>query len=282
MVSKKYLFSLFGLASMVCLGSAICIGTSADAGLTLVSHSGIQSVLNSATINPGVSESHNDVRFFLRQFKFAHESLHVLPLSFVSLSRSTKRASVGHNVDGLNKKSSVIHRFGSIRYHSKTRLLYRLKEVLLGQSISTLQNFNVSSDSNLTSAQLNSALVNTRLSGLGKDFILAEKKYHVNALVLTSIAALESSWGGSTMALTKNNLFGYGAYTNNASDAVSFPNVSDSIMTTASLLSSKYLNSSGEYYHGTTINQVNIAYSTNPSWGYRVADVLYTIVKRLN
>lgn len=49
------------------------------------------------------------------------------------------------------------------------------------------------------------------LNTLGKYFIEAQNNYDINAIILLSIACLESTYGTSKLAVEKNNLFGIDA-----------------------------------------------------------------------
>ena len=65
--------------------------------------------------------------------------------------------------------------------------------------------------SNITSLQLENAINKIKhdhkLKGLGSAFLEAENRYNVNAIILASIACLESGYGTSKLAIEKNNLF---------------------------------------------------------------------------
>lgn len=69
--------------------------------------------------------------------------------------------------------------------------------------------------SNITSLQLENAINKIKhdhkLKGLGSAFLEAENRYNVNAIILASIACLESGYGTSKLAIEKNNLFGLDA-----------------------------------------------------------------------
>lgn len=164
---------------------------------------------------------------------------------------------------------------------SSSSVLEQDKSSILDLNLSTLENFDVATQSDLTGAQLDTALENTGLQGLGTAFAKAENRYHVNSLVLISIAALESTWGNSYFAQARNNLFGFGAYTNNPDVATSFPSKLKSIMTVAKLLSTEYLSPSGQYYNGLSLSAVGEKYCGSPDWSSKVAQVLWTVASRL-
>ena len=74
---------------------------------------------------------------------------------------------------------------------------------------------NLQVKSNINAMQLEEAInkikQDNKLKGLGTAFIDAEDKYNVNAIILASIACLESGYGTSILAIEKNNLFGLDA-----------------------------------------------------------------------
>ena len=94
----------------------------------------------------------------------------------------------------------------------------------------------VSQPSLLTAEELNIAIEGTGLQGLGQYFYEAEQAYGVNSVFLLSIAILESGWGESTLAQTKNNLFGYQAYDNDPNKAMYFSSKAEAIHTVGSHL----------------------------------------------
>ena len=74
-------------------------------------------------------------------------------------------------------------------------------------------------------------------------FYYAEQEYGINGVFLASIAIHESGWGTSSIALNKNNLFGYMAYDGSAySSSASFSSYSEGIDLLARVLIKYYLN----------------------------------------
>ena len=74
---------------------------------------------------------------------------------------------------------------------------------------------NISGLSHTTKEELSYAVnklkPNNALSNLTEYFLKAEKNYDINAVILLSIACLESNYGLSKLAKDKNNLFGIDA-----------------------------------------------------------------------
>lgn len=124
-------------------------------------------------------------------------------------------------------------------------------------------------------------------------FYYAEQEYGINGVFLASIAIHESGWGTSSIALNKNNLFGYMAYDGSAySSSASFSSYSEGIDLLARVLIKYYLNPSGteiyggniaegKYYNGTTVKAVNKYYATDPNWGNSVYNIMKSLYENL-
>jgi beta-N-acetylglucosaminidase len=126
------------------------------------------------------------------------------------------------------------------------------------------------------------------LLGKGQVFIDAGKKYGVNALYLAAHAIHESGFGTSRLALTKYNLFGYGAYdVTPFVAAYRFSSVEESIDYIARKVKATYLNPTYPYFKGaylgfrtntlagTRVDEssegMNFYYASDPYWGQSIA-----------
>ena len=123
---------------------------------------------------------------------------------------------------------------------------------------------------NVISAKYNE--IQSKMYGTGTYFKEAEEKYGTNALLAFSAALNESKWGTSSIAMNKNNLFGYGAADSCPYDcAYSYSSPRESIMDYASKSSTSYENVSGKYYNGSHYGNKssgkNVYYATDPYWG---------------
>lgn len=122
-----------------------------------------------------------------------------------------------------------------------------------------------------------------------KAFYEIETKYNINGVFVAAIAIHESNWGKSSIAINKNNLFGYGAYDATPFEsAVTFDTYHTGIETVAKWLSENYLNesgtvlpdgeiASGRYYNGATVKGVNTRYATDTNWSNRVFKIMQDI-----
>ena len=138
--------------------------------------------------------------------------------------------------------------------------------------------FDARQPSLVTVYELNTALEGTGKEGFGEYYINAEMEYGVNAVFLLGISIQESGWGTSDIAAAKNNLFGYGADTENGENAVTFDSPEHSIMKVAEALSRDYLSEDGKYHNGYTIHDINKLYAGDNGWG----DNITSIMERLN
>jgi mannosyl-glycoprotein endo-beta-N-acetylglucosaminidase len=135
---------------------------------------------------------------------------------------------------------------------------------------------------------VNSTKKQSVLLGKGQAFINAGKKYGVNALYLAAHAIHESGFGTSRLALTKYNLFGYGAF--DAAPFVAayrFPSVEASIEYIAQRLKATYLNPNSWLFKGAYLGfrtntlagirvdesseGMNFYYASDPYWGQIIA-----------
>ena len=143
------------------------------------------------------------------------------------------------------------------------------------------------STSGYSASDLDSIIVNngynssSKMYGTGSAFKEAEEKYGTNALLAFATALNESAWGTSSIAQSKNNLFGYGASDSCPSTcAYSYNTPRDSIMDYASKSSTSYETVSGSYYYGSHYGNKssgkNIMYATDPYWGEKMAAYAYT------
>ena len=80
------------------------------------------------------------------------------------------------------------------------------------------------SSSSYSSASMDSLIASetraeSKMRGIGPSLVSHQNTYGVNGLLTAGIAANESAWGNSNLALTKNNIFGINAVDSNPDDA---------------------------------------------------------------
>lgn len=119
------------------------------------------------------------------------------------------------------------------------------------------------------------------------EFFTSQNAYGVNAAMEFSMAMLESGYGTSNIALTKNNLFGWGAVDSGPyAGAYKFSSVADGIKYHADNgISSGYADSvSDSRYRGSNLGNknvgINVLYASDPYWGMKISGLYYLMDKQ--
>lgn len=149
--------------------------------------------------------------------------------------------------------------------------------------------FTVDTDLNtvvdVTGAQIDRAIRRTRsdspLIGLGQTFVDVGNDLGINAYYIAAHAAWESSWGTSSLAQDKNNLFGYGAYDHCPYEcALSYDSKADCVRSVMNMIKADYLTPDGKYYNGSTLRGMNQNYATDTNWMKGIAQIMNSLVAR--
>ena len=123
----------------------------------------------------------------------------------------------------------------------------------------------------------------SRLYGAAQDFIDAQNEYGVNALMIYSMACLESAYGTSYYAMNRNNFFGWGAYDTDPNQAASYETVREGIMNQMSENLAGFLDMNDWRYYGSLIGNkgagFNLKYASAVYWGLQIASIAYRIDK---
>lgn len=137
--------------------------------------------------------------------------------------------------------------------------------------------YDFASKSGVTEHQLSNALY-YELADYADLFVECEDEYGVNAVLLASIAALESSWARSDLAEDKNNLFGW---KRSNGEYAAFESKEQCILDVAESISENYLSETGAYYTGDTLAE-NVAeyYSPSEEWIELLKEVADGITER--
>jgi len=140
-------------------------------------------------------------------------------------------------------------------------------------------------DSNAaTREELLRAIANMRLKRSKREAMIklvdpaleAAQKYHLNPVYILAHAALESAYGTSPIARSKNNYFGYGAVDCAPGDcAWTFPNPRIGILSAMALIKARYLTPGGKYYKGPTLQQMKQNYARDQSWAKKISGIMY-------
>lgn len=124
-------------------------------------------------------------------------------------------------------------------------------------------------------------------------FYNVEQKYNINGVFLAAVGIHESGWGNSTIAETKKNLFGYGAYDRDPySYSYGFETYEEGIETVAKALVKFYINekgtpiydgetAKGSYYNGATLSGINVRYASDKNWYNKVYSKMEDLYNKL-
>lgn len=114
-----------------------------------------------------------------------------------------------------------------------------------------------------------------------KSFFGYESIYGANAMMMLSLSTLESSYGKSLLAFSKNNLFGHAAYDSDVErESSRYNNIDTSIYSHAKYyISRSYSGVHSSVYWGSffgnKLSGMNVMYSSDPYWGEKCASNYY-------
>lgn len=143
--------------------------------------------------------------------------------------------------------------------------------------------------SNITGAQLDQYLESTGWTnsiyyGKSQEFVNNQNKYGMNALLVFALANHESAFGTSTIALAKNNIFGWGAIDSDPmGGADAFTSVEHSIREHMSRNLFGYSSIDDWRFtspaYGIKVSGFNTKYASDPNWGVKIAQHAYLVDK---
>lgn len=167
----------------------------------------------------------------------------------------------------------------------------------IGEYYSYYNYLNFRSKSNYTGTELNSFLSNyfssrsidpnsSVITNQGDVFINSQNTYGMNGLLFYAFAIHESDFGRSTIATTKLNLFGYGAYDSNTSNAATYTSVKEGVERHMGIQMRFYLDylNNNRFYSSNLGNKgvgLNTKYASDPYWNVKIAAHAYRIDKVL-
>ena len=126
------------------------------------------------------------------------------------------------------------------------------------------------------------AFENTKMKGLEKYFIQAEKETGINALYLAGLAVHESGWNTSKFAEKRNNLFGWQAYDNDLDKTKYFESKGECILFVAERLKTLYLNENGMFHNGYTMESISSRYASDKDHAKKVYKNIEKILDKIN
>ncbi len=120
-------------------------------------------------------------------------------------------------------------------------------------------------------------LTQSQYYGHINSFYQGQGEFGANALMMLALSMNESATGRSSLAYTRNNLFGHAAYDSNVEkNASRYLNVNNSVYSHAkNYISKSYLNIEKFQYHGGYFGDkasgMNVSYASDPYWGEKAA-----------
>jgi beta-N-acetylglucosaminidase len=126
------------------------------------------------------------------------------------------------------------------------------------------------------------AFQNTKMQGLEKYFIQAEKETGINALYLAGLAVHESGWNTSKFAEKRNNLFGWQAYDNDLDKTKYFNSKGECILFVASKIKTLYLSENGMFHSGYTMESISSRYASDKEHSKKVYKNIEKILDKIN
>lgn len=142
--------------------------------------------------------------------------------------------------------------------------------------------------SNLTGSQLDQYLSSIGMThsvyyGKSQEFVNAQNKYGMNALLVFAMAGLESAFGTSYYAKNRNNLFGWNAVDSNPDNATVFASVSQAINEHMGINLFGYSDVNDYRFTAPSLGNkgagFNTKYASDPYWGLKISSIAYNVDK---
>ena len=206
----------------------------------------------------------------------------ILP-DFEKISSLVDTVSIKKSITASKKyiKSDINKNTAKIKsIHKKMKIQKKEKEAVKKYVVVSVNSKNIFEASHVSTKTLKKALEGTNLEALAPAFVKAEKKYGINAIAMTSIAALESGWGKSKRAVKDNNLTGLGVYSDSAK-GINADTKEKNILMTAERLATHYSQPGQIYYNGTGFDGVNKKYSVSKTWGWKCENIAFRIMNKI-
>ncbi|MGE9941796.1 glucosaminidase domain-containing protein [Bariatricus sp. SGI.161] len=130
---------------------------------------------------------------------------------------------------------------------------------------------------------INGKVTNSKMTNTGSIFENCQNQYGVNVILACAVAANESAWGKSSIAMNNNNLFGLNAIDSSPGDSANTYSSVESCIKTFSetYMSKQYLNPENWVYSGGFLGNkgsgINVRYASDPYWGEKNANIAWMI-----
>lgn len=145
--------------------------------------------------------------------------------------------------------------------------------------------YSTSTFKSLVDTKASSTSSKSKMIGLASSLVEYQNTYGVNAMIIAGVAANESTWGASTYALNRNNLFGLNAVDSDPDNASYFDSAAECARQFAeTYMSKRYLRPGYWTYYGGFLGNkaagINVKYASDPYWGEKAANWAWYIDKQ--
>lgn len=154
-------------------------------------------------------------------------------------------------------------------------------EIIFVENLKFEYNTNLLIKSNIKEETLAKAFQNTKMQGLEKYFIQAERESGINALYLAGLAVHESGWNTSKFANKRNNLFGWQAYDNDLDKTKYFESKGECILFVAERIKTLYLSENGMFHSGYTMESISNRYASDKDHAKKVYKNIEKILDKI-
>lgn len=200
-------------------------------------------------------------------------------------SKPEQSAVKGESLDFRNYKIRQLEEIARVQIQKRKEIeLQKQKEEELRaieeqNKVPHFNPYDVSELSNLDKDQIHKMLEGSSLVTLVDALYWYEQEYNVNLIFITSIVALESGWGRSSLAISHNNLTGY---IGQNGEYYSFNSWGDSLQETFRLIGEEYVSQDGLFYNGTSVWNINQKYCEVDSWSGKVISIGNELLNKIN
>lgn len=135
--------------------------------------------------------------------------------------------------------------------------------------------------SNISVKQMRQILQDTDLQEFAPVYVKIEREFHINAIAICALSALESGWGTSKRAKEDHNYTGFGVYSDEA-EGINANSGEENLRMTAAHLQKNYLTEGAVYNNGKSLVDINKKYCVGDTWAYKITDIGYRLMAKLN
>ncbi len=181
----------------------------------------------------------------------------------------------GEYSSSVNQDDPYYNYYQYITHRSLTKVTYEEMKRYFAEELKIYSP--IDSYLDLDKDSSNDTLTQSQFYGQESSFYQYQYQYGANALMMIALSMNETAMGRSSLAFTRNNLFGHAAYDSDVEkNASRYFDVSSSIYSHAKYyISGSYTNPSRFQFHGgyfgNKANGMNVSYASDPYWGEKAA-----------